>query len=625
MVQWTQLPKYVYSLVADSPDSILLHTSRFDASNRTSYLFLKPTKVLITTKLDDLPDMFAQIETALGQGLYATGFLSYECGYHFERFDEALPIPQNLPLAWFGLYAEPFIFDHSIGSFRGKAPNQLLQGTAREIPARVTDDASLAISANKYESKIQQIKELIAAGDTYQVNFTDKISFQTPIPPAAVFESLLQHQPVSYGAFIHAADQYVLSLSPELFFKTEQGQIVTRPMKGTMPRGLDMEEDALAAQRLQCDGKNRSEHIMIVDLLRNDLGRVCTMGSVEVEDIFSIERYETLLQMTSTISGTLQPGLSYYDIFKRIFPSGSITGAPKIRTMRVIRELEEKPRGIYTGAIGFMAPDGLSKFNVAIRTLVLKDGIAEMGVGGGIVADSTAAEEYEECLLKAAFLTREHHDFQLIETLLWDSGYYLLSMHLDRLNSSALYFNFTFDPAVIEAKLDEPVKQFVPGEQYRVKLVMDASGGVAVNCSRLSTSHKFGRVRLSNERTYSQDVFLRHKTTRRELYEREYDKSSTEGFNEVIFKNEREEVTEGAISNIFVWSGDKLLTPPLRSGVLPGVYRRHLLETLTNVEERVLTVGDLETADAVYLCNSVRGLHQVQLLELGSVTSKWAI
>ena len=485
------------------------------------------------------------------------------------------------------------------------------------MPTRVTESISLMISVEDYKSRIERIKKLIAAGDTYQVNFTDKISLQTAIPPAVVFETLSQHQPVSYGAFVHAADLHILSLSPELFFRTEQGTIVTRPRKGTMPRGLDTQEDVQASQRLQSDEKNRSEHVMIVDLIRNDLGRICTMGSVTVKDIFSIERYETLLQMTSTISGKLQPELTYSDIFHRIFPSGSITGAPKIRTMQIIRQLEEHPRGIYTGAIGFIAPNGISAFNVAIRTLLMKDGIAEMGVGGGIVADSTATEEYNECILKAAFLTRERHDFQLLETLLWNKGFYLLSMHLDRLKSSAEYFNFNFDPAAIESKLAASAKLLAPENPYRVRIVMNTSGEVTVTSSPLSSTQNFAHVRLSSERTHSHDVFLRHKTTWRELYEREYASALAGGFDEVIFINERGEITEGAISNIFVQSKRKLLTPPVRSGVLPGIYRRHLLQTLANAEECVLRVEDLATADAVFLCNSVRGIHKVKMLDLG--------
>ena len=382
-----------------------------------------------------------------------------------------------------------------------------------------------------------------------------------------------------------------------------------------MRRGLDCAEDRAAAVRLRNDEKNCAEHVMIVDLLRNDLGRICEMGSVRVEELFSVERYETLLQMTSTVSGRLRGGLSYYEIFKGMFPSGSITGAPKIRTMEIIHELERGPRGIYTGAIGYMAPDGTAAFNVAIRTLVMKEGEARMGVGGGIVADSEPMEEYRECLLKAEFLTRRRHDFQLIETMLWEGDYFLLEMHLERMEASAEYFNFLWDREAVVGRLEEVAKGFRLGERYRVRLLLNEAGEVTVAAVKLSVEVSgWGRVRLSMERTSSTDVFLRHKTTRRELYEREYARARAEGFDEVIFLNERGEVTEGAISNVFIRRAGRLLTPPLRCGVLPGVLRRHLLESDASAEECVLTVEDLESAEAVFVGNSVRGLREVRLL-----------
>jgi para-aminobenzoate synthetase/4-amino-4-deoxychorismate lyase len=418
---------------------------------------------------------------------------------------------------------------------------------------------------------------------------------------------------VAYSALLNVAGYHILSLSPELFFRIEGDRIVTRPMKGTMPRGLDVAEDEKAARRLQRDEKNRSEHVMIVDLLRNDLGRICTMGSVRVEDIFSIEKYETLLQMTSTVTGTLRRGLSYYEIFRAMFPSGSITGAPKIRTMQIIHELEQLPRGIYTGAIGHISPDGSSTFNVAIRTLVLKDGEARMGVGGGIVADSVPSDEYRECLLKTEFLVRPTRNFQLIETILWDGDFSLLAMHLDRLESSAKYFSFPCDRGAISAQLIEASNLFRSEQRYRVRLLLNATGNATVSATEYTLDAPTGLIRLSTHRTSSKDVFLRHKTTQRNLYESQYAEARANGFEDTIFLNERDEITEGAISNIFIRQSGSLLTPPLSSGVLPGVFRRHLLETTAGADEHVLKLADLQSADAVFLCNSVRGLWQVKL------------
>ncbi len=565
MAQWTHLPKHLHAIVAATPGSVLLQTSRFDASNHYSYLFLNPVTTAIASKLDEIPNLFQQIEQALANGLYVAGYLSYECGYHFERFNDINLSPQPLPLAWFGIYNQPFIYDHAEARFTGAEPPITTNVPLEETLTRFTDNATLTISEDEYCKRIEKIKEYIRAGDTYQVNFTDSVSMQTTASPASAFAMLSESQPVSYSAFINTAGHHILSLSPELFFRIESGRITTRPMKGTMPRGLDLAEDAHQSINLQNDPKNRSEHIMIVDLLRNDLGRICTMGSVHADDLFSVERYETLLQMTSAISGTLRPHLSYYDIFKAIFPSGSITGAPKIRTMQLIRELERAPRGIYTGAIGFISPNNSAVFNVAIRTLVLKDGIAQMGVGGGIVADSTPAEEYRECLLKAGFLTRSRQTFQLIETMLCQHGQIrFFNMHLDRLESSATYFDFPFDRTSIKSQITATTNQLPPEESHRIRLLLDSSGNITLTPEKLSPQSEATKitVRLSPTPTNSTDVFLRHKTTHREQYNSDYAQARADGFDEVIYINERDEVTEGAISNIFIQQDNKLLTPP---------------------------------------------------------------
>jgi para-aminobenzoate synthetase/4-amino-4-deoxychorismate lyase len=609
---WHQLPQHIYTLVAENLGAILLETARCDSANQTSFLFLNPIQTLIANKLEDLPALFANIETALAKGHYAAGYLNYECGYHFEHFDKIPDLTCTLPLAWFGIYTNPITFNHAAGTFTPEPPTPT--STAIETPSTqpFAENIALTISPDDYREKILKIKSLIAAGDTYQVNFTDSITLETKLEPAAAFATLSHQQPVSYAAFLNIAGQYILSLSPELFFKINNSKITTRPMKGTMPRGNDLESDALAALALQHDEKNRSEHIMIVDLLRNDLGRICAMGSVHVEDLFTIERYKTLLQMTSTISGLVKPNLTFYEIFRALFPSGSITGAPKIRTMQIIRDLEAHPRGIYTGAIGHIAPNRNATFNVAIRTLTLKGGHAEMGVGGGIIADSDPAAEYRECLLKASFLTHGSNDFQLIETILWSGDFYLLTQHLDRLAASATYFNFICDREAIITQLKSLATTFNPTAKYRARLLLDAAGTATITATPLTTQPT-GRICLSTEPTSSTNLFLHHKTTRRALYDRLYKEAIAQGYDDIIFLNERNELTEGAISNIFLRKGTQLLTPPISSGLLPGIYRRHILETNPNAEEKVLTLKDLHTADAIYICNSVRGMNEVKL------------
>ena len=611
MTHWTPLPQLFLALAAASPRATLLQTARFDAENRYSYLFLQPLRTIAANRLEELPRLFEQIDAALQDGCHVAGYFGYECGYHFENFQRISLERSSLPLAWLGVYRDPVVFDHLLGQTLNEAVLPEIQVHFDTVPDVFADTVSLQISHEEYTSRVRRIKDYIAAGDTYQVNFTDRVEMDVACSAMSAFQSLSRHQPVAYSAFLNLPDCQILSLSPELFFRMDEGRITTRPMKGTMPRGLDLADDHRAMLRLQSDEKNRSEHVMIVDLLRNDLGRICTMGSVKVEDLFTIEKYQTLLQMTSTVSGTLRQGLSYYDIFRNIFPSGSITGAPKIRTMQIIRELEQSPRGVYTGAIGYFAPGGKAAFNVAIRTLLLREGRAAMGVGGGIVADSEPASEYRECLLKASFLTRRYRDFQLIETMLWDNGLVRLDLHLQRLEDSASYFGFSYDRNAIEAELRQACAVLIPGIEYRVRLLSGPLGEATVLVTEINLTASPLRVRLSTQSVSSTNYFLRHKTTHRQFYEDQLAAARQDGFDEVLFTNERGELTEGAISNLFLRIGGRWFTPPLSCGVLPGIFRRHLLETESMAEEKVLTLNDLRAADAIYLCNSLRGLRQV--------------
>ena len=619
MAPWHQLQSSIHSLIAETPNSVLLQTARFDAANHTSYLYLHPLRTIYANTLEDLAKLFEELEAAIAQGHHAAGYLHYECGYHFEPRTNAPPFQRTTPtpLAWFGIYAAPITFHHATGLF-SRTPPAPIQPPSLTTQPFTSVPSTFNLDTAAYAKKILTIKDLIAAGDTYQVNFTDTISLRTPLSPADAFSTLIRQQPVAYAAFINIDGNPILSLSPELFFHLEEDTILTRPMKGTMPRGLDLAEDATAALALQNDEKNRSEHVMIVDLLRNDLGRICTLGSVHVRDLFTIERYETLHQMTSTVAGTLPSQLPFYDIFRGLFPSGSITGAPKIRTMQIIRDLEARPRGIYTGAIGHIAPNRKATFNVAIRTLTLDDGQATMGVGGGIVADSQPAAEYAECLLKTAFLTRAPNDFQLLETILYDptlpaSPFYLLDLHLDRLATSAAYFNFPCDRHAIQHQLATLAHTLTDAPRYRIRLLVNPDGAATLTPTPFAPTQPTGRVRISAERTLSTDIFLRHKTTRRTLYDQAYQQALVTGYDEVLFLNERDELTEGAISNLFLRIGNVLLTPPLASGVLPGIYRQHVLETYPNAKEKVLTLEDLHTADAILICNSLRGINEVAL------------
>jgi para-aminobenzoate synthetase/4-amino-4-deoxychorismate lyase len=607
------LPQQFRDEAARTPNAVLLETARFDAANHNSYLFLNPSRLLVADGLDDIPRLFRDIEDALDRGFWLAGYLSYECGYHFEGLQNIAPAK---PLAWFGAYEQVKTFDHSHFVQERKHTTHSNENESSASCQAAEAKVALEISKHDYVAAIARIKQHLAAGDTYQVNFTDRLAFKSSRSPAEMFATLSGQQRVAYSAFLNIEGSHVVSLSPELFFKTEGDRIITRPMKGTMPRGLDLADDERLAALLRNDEKNRSEHVMIVDLLRNDLGRICRAGTVEVQNPFSIERYDTLHQMTSTAVGRLKPGIAFYDIFRGLFPSGSITGAPKHRTMQIIRELEHKPRGVYTGAIGFIGPNRSSVFNVAIRTLVMRGGHVSMGVGGGIVADSDSEDEYRECLLKASFVTRPNEPFQLIETMLWDGEFKLLNAHLDRMESSALYFGFLFDRSQIRSTLLKLCRSpaFDPAGRHRIRLTLAATGRVTTDVSPYPNEPSNVRIWLTDERVSSSDPFRRHKTTRRDLYDRLYAKARDHGFEEVIFINERGEITEGAISNVLIERKGRMLTPPLSSGVLPGILRRHILETRDGAEEAMLGVDDLKSADAIFLCSALRGLRRVTSL-----------
>jgi para-aminobenzoate synthetase/4-amino-4-deoxychorismate lyase len=388
-------------------------------------------------------------------------------------------------------------------------------------------------------------------------------------------------------------------------------------MKGTAARGLTTREDRERAEWLRNDPKNRSENVMIVDLLRNDLGRLAKFGSVRAENLFAVERYPTLWQMTSTVTAELRAEVGFHDIFRALFPCGSITGAPKVRAMQLLAGLEGHPRGVYTGAIGYFSARR-TVFNVAIRTLELDGDQGTMGVGSGIVIDSDAREEYGECVLKAEFLTgsanRFPEKFSLVETILWDSGYPLIELHLDRLLDSAEYFGFDCERNKVKASLMEYAQAFQRTQARRVRLLLDREGQINIEDQPLTKcdggNAKPVRVLISEQRSDSKDAMLFHKTTHRPLYAATFKEAVNAGFDDVLFMNERDEVTEGAISNIFIEKGGKWLTPPVECGLLAGVYRRHLLETRPGIEERVLHAEDLRQAYAVYLCNAVRGLRK---------------
>ena len=601
---WYPLPRAWRARALDSPGSVLLETAGGLGGDHISYLFTEPEIVLRAKSAAELTGLLCDVEQAVCERLYAAGRIDYEAGYALHGLPGREP---EETLACFGLYREPLRFDHWTGLSNGGA---LPEASGRVSYRPAVSQPALQIDRATYDAKFAEVQRLLAAGDTYQVNLTSRVEAERRGSALDLYESLIALQPVDFAAILHFDDSLALSFSPELFFRMDGGsRIVTRPMKGTAPRGSRAEEDDRQREWLAHDEKNRAEHVMIVDLLRNDLGRICQPGSVRVEELFRVETYPTLFQMTSNVSGNLLAGSRFGDVIRALFPSGSVTGAPKRRTMEIIRDLEEQPRGVYTGAIGFVGPGGVACFSVPIRTLDVCEERIRMGVGGGIVADSTAETEYDECLLKAAFLNEAARTPKLIETLLWSDGFELLDLHMARLGASARELGYGFDAAYIVRELDR-VAEGLKGDT-RVRLLLSPDGAVEIACSPVVGPRSDLRVRIAARRLLSTDVWQRHKTTRRMLYDRELSRARADGFDEVLFLNEDDEVVEGAISNLFVEMDGCLYTPPLSAGALPGVFRRHLLETRPEMVERTVRAEDLGGAQAIYLGNAVRGLRSI--------------
>ena len=536
-----------------------------------SLAFSAPIETVTATDFSEVTHILEFAEMRARAGAYVMVMLSYEAAPAFDSAFVAQP-PSDFPLAW--------------ASFDMCDPctNPLNPVTSSWKPLVRRDD---------YDSAVARIRDLIAAGDTYQVNYSFPLTSAFSGDPYAWYRSLCMAQRAPYSVYLDLGRYKVLCLSPELFFERRGDHVITKPMKGTIRRGRWHEEDQQLAEHLRQSTKDRAENVMIVDLLRNDLGKVSEPGSVQVTSLFDVERFETVWQMTSTVESTLRSGTSLVDLMTALFPCGSITGAPKIRTMEIIRELEPFPRGAYTGAIGFIRPGGDCIFNVAIRTVVVDTelNVATFGVGGGVTIDSTAEREYEECLVKSNFLHAKPVEFQLFESILLEDGeYFLLAEHLERMRKSAEYFGFE---TRIDAEWERIAAENSKGA-YKVRVTLWRDGRVETDVAPIETAGT-RRVTLAKEPVDSSDRFLFHKTTRRDLYVGD----------DVIFWNERGEITESSIANVVVRIADELFTPPVEAGLLAGTFRNHLIAN-GEIRERVITIDDFRSADQVFLINSVR-------------------
>ena len=541
-------------------------------------VFSAPSKVIEANNAAEVPKALAAMEAALAQGHYLAGWLGYELGYALEPRLKGRLKPG--PLLRMGVFGPP----------AGEAPS--VSGRAYAGPLKPEWDQA------QYAARFDRVKDYIAAGDIYQANLSFRARFAFVGAPRALYEQLRGQSGAAHCAYVNCGWE-ILSLSPELFFDLgTDGRITVRPMKGTRARSRD---DEAARAALAASPKDRAENLMIVDLIRNDLSRIAEGRSVEVSDLFKVETYPTLHTMVSTVTAKKRKDAGVADILRALFPCGSVTGAPKIRAMEILQELEASPRGVYCGAIGHFAPDGSARFNVAIRTLtVWKGDQGELGIGGGVVQDSRADSEYAECLLKAQFFETARKPLELIETLRWQSGFTRLTSHLARMEESARIFGLAFDRAAALDALEEAVAGRTGA--LRVRLTLNEMGQHEATAHDLPFNPPHWTYAISPQRTDSRDPFLRHKTNWRELYESEVKRLGTD---EVVFMNERGEITEGARSNIFIRRGDTTLTPALMSGLLNGCLRAEMLARGL-AHEAVLTPDDLK--GEVYFGNSLREL-----------------
>jgi para-aminobenzoate synthetase/4-amino-4-deoxychorismate lyase len=548
---------------------------------------------------DQVLPALRRVEQAVeSKNFCAFGFVSYEAA---PAFDFALPTQLGrMPLLWFGIFARSTLTTELPAGFVCSADRvQRLEWQA-------------SVTQAEYKAKLENIRSFIRRGDSYQINYSLRLRSVWNEPLTPLWGALLTQPVAPYAGYLELEDYSIGSLSPELFFELQGDQLHIAPMKGTRARGRTAAQDYIQAQELRSSPKEQSENLMIVDLMRSDLGRVAMPASVKVEHSLEVEKFATTLQMVSRVSA--RSSATLLDIFAALFPSGSVTGAPKCRSMQIISQVEDSPRGIYTGAIGYILPQRKAKFSVAIRTLVhdKKAQQLEYGTGGGILFEADAAAEYEECLTKARALRHVEKPVSLLETMRWDpgQGYYLLVLHMQRLCESASYFSIALDERAVVQKLERYAEQF-PDTSQRVRLVVSPKGEARIEHSKLLPNSEPVRIAIAKQAIDSTLVSLYHKTTNRSLYEQAL--HSCPEAEQVILWNERGELTEACTANLVLKIGERFFTPPISSGLLAGTMRQSLLQ-MGELNERLLYPEDLKHCSEIFLINSVRGWQRAALI-----------
>jgi para-aminobenzoate synthetase / 4-amino-4-deoxychorismate lyase len=584
----------IINKILATPNSAFFYTPPIYGKS-DSYLFLKPKEIVTIKSLRNLNEKLNRIDELVRKGFVGYSLLNYEAGYLFEKTFHKF-LPKNEKLIQFFFYDKKDLLkqDSTKIEFDFKEKYQI-------------KEFRLNTTKQEFNNSVRKIKNFISEGDTYQVNYTVKGKFDFNGSYVDLFSSLIFNQSAKYIAIINNGSNIIISLSPEMFFEIEGKNIISKPMKGTIKRGVNIHNDLINFNELKQSEKNKAENVMIVDMIRNDLGRISKYGSVKVKNLFEIEKYESVFQMISAVQSSLNNKVKLSTILNNIFPCASITGAPKIRTMEIINELEKENRGIYTGSIGLIRKNKVT-FSVSIRTLTLdkKSNKGEIGLGSGIVWDSIAEEEYDETKLKGKFLSNPEKPFEIIETILVDNKkIFLFGDHLDRMQKAAEYFLFVFDRIKVEKQLSEIVNE-LDNKKYKLKITLDKWGRLNHFIYPIVDNAKEVKIIISEKIIASQNRFQYFKTTNRKIYDDEYKKYSGLGFFDVIFFNEKGELAEGAMTNIFVYKDKKIFTPPLNAGILNGIYRSNFIKKNPKAIEKTLLLGDLKNADKIILTNSVR-------------------
>ena len=556
-----------------------------------------PVCTVQTGAIEQVQRAIADMERLVRRnGYYAAGYLAYEAGGAFGLPARA-GAGRDFPLVWFALF-EP-------------AQVQEIESPPSEGGYEL-GPLSASFGRAAFDAAFAQVKHCLAEGQSYQVNLTFRVRGPFRGDPRALFADLVRAQGGRYSTFLDTGRHAICSASPELFFERNGSEIAARPMKGTARRGRTPAEDRTRRDELYSSAKQRAENVMIVDMVRNDLGKIAEVGTVRVPELFSIERYPNVWQMTSLV--TARSDAPLHELFAAVHPSASVTGAPKIRTTEILNALEPEPRGVYTGAIGYVRPDGAARFNVAIRTAVVhrETGEMEFGIGSGIVWDSDAASEYDECLLKGSVIVRRPVEFELLETLAWTpaAGFMLLERHLARMQESAHHFGFAFSESSARAALANAVT--AAAGSRRVRLLVQRTGAVRVEHEPL-LPWEAGRMRvgLAAAAVDPSDVFLFHKTTNRAVYAR----ARLDNMDDTILWNPRGEVTEATTANLLVETErGEIVTPPIDCGLLAGTARAEELAR-GRVKEAVVTIDALRSARRLWLINSVHGQREAVLVE----------